>query len=145
MVYLKMHGFFMSSALPHRFRVSENPCNPQCLGTYKFPEQGNSLWKAISFSGCKFLRKIELIRKPQQSQEHESIKISYYGYIIGKITLLHTMHCVKSVRIRSYSGLHFSRIFPHSDWIRRDTEYIRRALTKKYWVWQPTQFQDMGN
>ena len=23
--------------------------------------------------------------------------------------------CVKSVRIRSYSGLHFSPIFPHSD------------------------------
>ena len=68
--------------------VSENPCNPQYLGMYKFPEQGNSLWKAISFSGCKFLRKIEVIRKPQQSQEHESIKISYYGYIIGKITLL---------------------------------------------------------
>ena len=26
-------------------------------------------------------------------------------------------HCVKSVRIRRYSGPHFSRIFPHSDWI----------------------------
>ena len=25
------------------------------------------------------------------------------------------------VRIRSYSGPHFSCIFPHSDWIRRDT------------------------
>ena len=32
---------------------------------------------------------------------------------------LKTYHCVKSVRIRSYSGLHFSRIFPHSDWIQR--------------------------
>ena len=30
---------------------------------------------------------------------------------------------VKSVRIRSYSGLHFSWIFSHSDWIRRDTSY----------------------
>ena len=30
-------------------------------------------------------------------------------------------HCLKSVRIRSYSGPHFSRIFPHADWIRRDT------------------------
>ena len=27
-------------------------------------------------------------------------------------------HCVKSDRVRSYSGPHFSRIFPHSDWIR---------------------------
>ena len=33
-------------------------------------------------------------------------------------------HDVKRVRIRRYSGLHFSRIFPHSDWIRRDTEYF---------------------
>ena len=28
------------------------------------------------------------------------------------------MHCVKIVHIRSYSGPHFSRIFPHADWIR---------------------------
>ena len=28
-------------------------------------------------------------------------------------------HCIKSSRVRSYSGPHFSRIFPHSDWIRR--------------------------
>ena len=33
-------------------------------------------------------------------------------------------HCAKRVRIRSYSGPHFSRTFPHSDWIRRDTEYL---------------------
>ena len=31
------------------------------------------------------------------------------------------IHYVKRVRIRSYSGPHFSRIFLHSDWIRRDT------------------------
>ena len=31
------------------------------------------------------------------------------------------MHCIKSVHIRSYSGPHFSRIFPHLDWTRRDT------------------------
>ena len=31
------------------------------------------------------------------------------------------LHFVKRVRIRSYFDLHFSRIFPHSDWIRRDT------------------------
>ena len=30
-------------------------------------------------------------------------------------------HCVKSVRLQSYSGL---RIFPHSDWTRKDTEYL---------------------
>ena len=30
-------------------------------------------------------------------------------------------HCVKRVRIRSYSGPHFSRIFSHLDWIQRDS------------------------
>ena len=35
-----------------------------------------------------------------------------------------TNHCVKSVRIRSYSGPYFPRIFPHSKWIRIDTEYL---------------------
>ena len=29
-------------------------------------------------------------------------------------------HCVKRVRVRSYSGPHF----PHLDWIRRDTPYL---------------------
>ena len=35
-----------------------------------------------------------------------------------------TIHCVKRVRIWSYSGPHFSRIFLHLDWIRRDTSYL---------------------
>ena len=30
-------------------------------------------------------------------------------------------HCVKIARIRSYSGPHFSRIFPHSD--QNNSEY----------------------
>ena len=41
----------------------------------------------------------------------------FYSYIL---------HCVKRVRIRSYSGPHFYRIFPHSDCIRRDTPYSVR-------------------
>ena len=44
-------------------------------------------WKVISFPGCGFLRKLELIRKPKQSSEHESSKISYYGNTIGKTSL----------------------------------------------------------
>ena len=34
-------------------------------------------------------------------------------------------HCIKNVRIQSYSGPHFSRIFPHSDWLQRDTCILR--------------------
>ena len=34
---------------------------------------------------------------------------------------------VKSVRIRSYSGPHFSRIFPHLDWRRGDTPYAGKC------------------
>ena len=43
------------------------------------------------------------------------------------LTVLHgsqaviVTHGVKGVLIRSYSGPHFSRISPHSDWIWRDT------------------------
>ena len=33
-------------------------------------------------------------------------------------------HFAKSIRIRSYSGPNFFRIFPRSDWIRRDTPYL---------------------
>ena len=43
---------------------------------------------------------------------------------IKKMVIFCYFHCVKSVRIRSYSGPHFSRIFSHSDWIRRDTEHL---------------------
>ena len=54
---------FPCSSLPHRFRVDENTCNSQCLGMHKFPENGNILWKAISFPGCGFLRKLEAVMK----------------------------------------------------------------------------------
>ena len=36
---------------------------------------------------------------------------------------LSVRHSVERVRIRSY-GPHFSLIFPHSDWIRRDIPYL---------------------
>ena len=39
-------------------------------------------------------------------------------------------------RIRIYSASHFSRIFLHSDWIRRDTEYLKdkeKEKRKKFW------------
>ena len=43
------------------------------------------------------------------------------------------IHCVKSVRIQSYSGPYFSRIFQHSDWIRRDREYLSvRSTSAEY-------------
>ena len=46
-----------------------------------------------------------------------------YAYLLNvepiNSMFLKTFHCVKSVRIRSYSGPHFYRIFPHSEWIRR--------------------------
>ena len=43
---------------------------------------------------------------------------------LASVTLKTFWHYVKSVRIGSYSGPHFSHIFPHSDWIRRDTQYL---------------------
>ena len=41
--------------------------------------------------------------------------------------------CVKSVHIRSYSGPHFSRIFPHLDWIRRDVSLRFQSECRKMW------------
>ena len=45
----------------------------------------------------------------------------YLIYNASSLTYFANYHCVKSVRIRSYSGSHFSRIFLHSDLIQRDT------------------------
>ena len=42
----------------------------------------------------------------------------------SKPTTQSRLRCVKRVRIRSYSGPHFTRIFSHLDWIRRDTPYL---------------------
>ena len=50
---------------------------------------------------------------------HTKVKVqaAYSDAIFGS-------HDVKKIHIRSYSGPHFSHIFPHSDWIRRDTPYL---------------------
>ena len=71
-------------------------------------------------------------------RQHGSLKNSNLGLkkpLLHVIKLWHyleyvfnapafSIHYAKSVRIRSYSGPHFSRIFPHLDWIWRDTEYL---------------------
>ena len=40
--------------------------------------------------------------------------------------------CTKDFRIRSYSGPHFSRIFPHLDWTRRDHLSVFRPNARKF-------------
>ena len=54
--------------------------------------------------------------------------ISSFTTLKKMITLLtkktNTQHYIKSVRIRHCSSPHFSRIFSHSDWIRRATPYL---------------------
>ena len=42
-------------------------------------------------------------------------------WYLNKILIKYSLR--KSVRIRTYSGLHFPFIFWHSDWIQRDMEY----------------------
>ena len=59
------HKDFPYSLLPRRFRVDENPRNSQRFGKYKFPQNGNILWKTISFADCGFFRKLEVITKPE--------------------------------------------------------------------------------
>ena len=39
-------------------------------------------------------------------------------------------HCVKCVRFRSYSGPHFSRIFPHLDWCGKMRENVDQNNTE---------------
>ena len=46
------------------------------------------------------------------------------------------IHCVKSVRIRSYSGPHFFCIFSHSDWVQRDTPHLLRISPYLIRMWE---------
>ena len=96
------------------------------------------LWKCLSrrifvvlkshLKKCgKLITKLEYQRNPkgkENSRPHLFFIthiIFYHSFFIFTTTLT---HCVKSVRIWSNYGPHFSRIFPHSDWIRTDTPYL---------------------
>ena len=46
-----------------------------------------------------------------------------------------TIATLKRVRIRSYSGPHFHRIFPHLDWIRSISPYLVRMRENAEKVW----------
>ena len=59
---------------------------------------------------------------------HYQIKINITSNHFTPLHIRHN-HCLKRVRIRSYSGSHFSRILPHSGWIRRDTN-ARKMRTR---------------
>ena len=86
-----------------------------------------------------------------KSPSIERLKLRVVFWKVGAVLLLisrercYPKHCVKSVRIRSYSV----RIFPHSDWItpNMDTSYAlnchilskTRKDWKTRWIWKPTQ------
>ena len=70
----------------------------------------------IIFVNIADLRPLFCIRKPLPC----CCSISFWGILLTLWQfpfLWMQTHCVKRIRIRSYSGPHFSRIFPHSDWI----------------------------
>ena len=46
-------------------------------------------------------------------------------------------HCVKGVHIRSYSGPHFSHIFPHSVRIRENAGKMRTRITPNMFIFYP--------
>ena len=69
------------------------------------------------------LKKVWMIKFPST---HETIPLPPVKFIVLAFTVSSPynnflfFHLMKRVRIRSYSSPHFSRIFPHLDWIRRD-------------------------
>ena len=72
-------------------KVNGNPSNPQCLGMCKFPYHRGIQWKAISCPGCRFLRKLEFIRKPKQSQSMSQVKYHTMGIPKEKLLYSHNM------------------------------------------------------
>ena len=69
-----------------------------------------------SFSICKFCSAVVLNWQPIHFAL-SGISFLWLRIISGQKIHLY-WHNVKSVRIRSYSGPHFSCVFTHSDWIR---------------------------
>ena len=63
---------------------------------------------------------IQMCQKFELESRKEFIQLKFVEtqLWIGSNT---SQRCVKYVRIRKFSSPHFSRIFPHSNWIRRDT------------------------
>ena len=57
--------------------------------------------------------------KIMENKQAQHFDLMQYSALLS--SMLNTNPCIKRVRIRSYSGPHFWRIFPQSYWIRRDT------------------------
>ena len=64
------YGEKTGSALPHVELLGAMPV--PISGNAQILPHGNILWKAISLSGCEFLRKLTAFRKPKQSPKFES-------------------------------------------------------------------------
>ena len=56
--------------------------------------------------------------KIMENKQAQHFDLMQYSALLS--SMLNTNPCIKRVRIRSYSGPHFWRIFPQSYWIRRD-------------------------
>ena len=89
------HRQFSGSALTHRFKVSGNPSNPQCLGICKC--YGNTMENTIPWKYSVespiipmmwFFDEAKSYQETQQFPEHELSKLrEYYGNTIGKTTI----------------------------------------------------------
>ena len=67
--------------------------------------------------------------KVENIMQIHCVKMSVFGAILVRkfpaFSRIRTEYGeIRSVRIRSHYGPHFSRIFPHLDWIRRDIPYL---------------------
>ena len=82
-------------------------------------------WTFRSFSLAILLAIWSLLRwKKKIKARRNELSITFLAMIPKNHANKGKEHCAKRARIRSYSGPHFYRIFPHLDWMQRDMEYL---------------------
>ena len=97
-------------------------------GVHMGPRKQEKLWKSTLNSYCLFAWSFNWENVTKEDLKCFSLigifnKSNYSSFLETGLNSPEN-HCVKSVRIRIYSGPDFSRIFPHSVWTRRDTPYF---------------------
>ena len=95
-------------------------------------------WKKYGGTGLLSEKTEALHAEPNERAEAAtssySAEVDFLQYIYSMLRIIRRFNWgdgVKKVRIRSYSGPHFSRIFPHSDWISPRIQSECRKIREK--------------
>ena len=109
-ISIKLQKNFIEIKLWHRcspvnlLHIKQHPWTTLC-GCFWFPESGRK--KTVKKTNLRCIHRKNLLKLTECCHG----KINRF---LAHVSILHPFHCVKSVRIQSYSGLHFPTTGPNT-------------------------------